>query len=44
MDRFLSGADPAKKNRSKTIQADLNHCRERINTLNHGKVGNSLLS
>jgi len=33
----LSGADPAKKNRSKAIQADLTHCRERINALSHGK-------
>lgn len=38
MDRFLDGADLAKKARSKVIQADLMSSRERINLLTHGKV------
>jgi ubiquitin carboxyl-terminal hydrolase 25/28 len=38
MDRFLDGADPPKKARSKIIQAELTKCRERINILTHGKV------
>lgn len=38
MDRFLDGADPSKKARSKVIQAELNVCRERINNLTHDKV------
>jgi|ERR1700685_1970324 hypothetical protein len=38
MDRFLDGADPPKKARSKVIQADLTSCRERINVLTHSKV------
>jgi len=37
MDRFLDGADPPKKARSKVIQADLTSCRERINVLTHSK-------
>lgn len=38
MDRFLDGADQSKKYRSKAIQRELNRCRERVNTLTHGKV------
>jgi hypothetical protein len=38
MDRFLDGADPPKKARSKVLQAELTNCRERITVLSHGKV------
>jgi len=37
MDRFIDGADPTKKARSKVIQAELTTCRERINVLTHDK-------
>jgi hypothetical protein len=38
MDRFLDSASPAKKLRSKAVQADLNACRERIQVLTQGSV------
>ncbi|KAI0319953.1 hypothetical protein OF83DRAFT_1169745 [Amylostereum chailletii] len=37
VDRFMDGADPVKKERSKTIQSDLNECRDRIHLLTTGK-------
>lgn len=38
LDRFLDGADPEKKTRSKAIQAELNACRDRIQKFTQGKV------
>lgn len=38
MDRFMDNADPAKKARSKSIQAELNTCRERLRLLVDGQV------
>ena len=38
MDRFLDRADPEKKVQSKSIQTELNACRERIQALAKGKV------
>ncbi|KAF8913232.1 hypothetical protein CPB84DRAFT_1888891 [Gymnopilus junonius] len=37
MDRFLDTADPVKKARSKTIQTELNSCRDRVRLLVEGK-------
>ena len=39
MDRFMDNADPQKKHQSKTIQSELNACRERVRLLVEGKVG-----
>jgi len=38
VDRFMDDADPAKKARSKTIQAELNASRERLRLLVEGQV------
>ena len=38
LDRFLDGADPEKKARSKAIQTELNTCRDRILKFTQGKV------
>ena len=38
MDRFLDDAPEDKKEKSKSIQAELNACRERIHQLTQGKV------
>ncbi|KAJ3512278.1 hypothetical protein NLJ89_g3608 [Agrocybe chaxingu] len=37
MDRFMDTADPAKKSKSKAIQAELTACRERVRLLIEGK-------
>ncbi|KAG2022705.1 ubiquitin C-terminal hydrolase Ubp2 [Coprinopsis cinerea AmutBmut pab1-1] len=39
LDRFMDSADPRKKLRSRTIQRELNSCRERIQVLLEGKNG-----
>ncbi|KAF5385340.1 hypothetical protein D9615_001037 [Tricholomella constricta] len=39
MDRFMDNADPHKKAQSKTIQTQLNACRERVRILLDGKDG-----
>jgi len=44
MDRFMDAADPARKAKSKAIQAELNSCRERIRLLIDGKVSFPLFS
>ena len=38
MDRFLDGADPDKRVRSKAILTDLSRCRDRIHLLTTGQV------
>ena len=38
MDRFLDGANPDKRVRSKAILTDLNRCRDRIHLLTTGQV------
>jgi hypothetical protein len=38
MDRFLESVDPQKKAHSKSIQAELSTCRERVRLLVEGKV------
>jgi ubiquitin carboxyl-terminal hydrolase 25/28 len=38
MDRFMDDADPQKKHQSKTIQSELNTCRERARLLVEGRV------
>ncbi|KAF8531532.1 hypothetical protein JB92DRAFT_2691869 [Gautieria morchelliformis] len=37
MDRFLDSADPAKRAQSKSVQSDLNACRDRIHALTRDK-------
>ncbi|KAG8892118.1 ubiquitin-specific protease ubp2, partial [Tulasnella sp. 403] len=39
IDRFLSNADPVKKERSKEIERELHTCRERLSQLTKGKGG-----
>ncbi len=42
MDRFMDDADPQKKAQSRLIEDELNSLRERLSTLQRGKVGASL--
>jgi ubiquitin carboxyl-terminal hydrolase 25/28 len=44
MDRFMDNADPQKKQQSKSIQSELNACRERARLLMEGKVGDLFLN
>ena len=38
VDRFLDGADPAKRAQSKSVQSELHACRDRIHALTREKV------